>query len=179
MTTEIVKAPELLDIARDLLHRVALTMPGWTALAGQVSEAQRVQIEQDSDESAEFLRRFVADHGWPRRGVVGSQAAEAAWLIALHSSGPECQGDLLHAMADAVYEGEAEAPHWAHLYDRHCTQTGTEQYYGTQFVHGPGGVQPYPTVRPETLDERRALVGLRPHAEKAAIIRERHGGPAT
>lgn len=111
MTAETAEAPELPDIACDLLHRVALAMPGWTALTTQLSEAQRVQIERASDANAEFLRRFVADHGWPRRSVVGSQAAEAAWLIALHSSDPACQRDILHTMADAVYEGEAQAPH--------------------------------------------------------------------
>ncbi|WP_020393339.1 DUF6624 domain-containing protein [Kribbella catacumbae] len=48
---------------------------------------------------------------------------------------------------------------------------GRPQLYGTQFVSDDNGaLQPRPIDRPESLDDRRAAVGLDPFAEYEATM---------
>ncbi|MEU6976984.1 DUF6624 domain-containing protein [Streptomyces sp. NPDC046371] len=53
---------------------------------------------------------------------------------------------------------------------------GEAQTYGTQYGPGPDGrLALQRVIDPAGLDERRASVGLGPHAEYAALINERYG----
>jgi hypothetical protein len=127
----------------------------------------------DADNTA-ALKRIIAEIGWPLRSVVGEAAAEAAWLIVQHTPDPEFQNRARDLMAEAVARGEASPAHLAYLIDRCLVARGREQLYGTQYVDtGDGrGWRLRPVSDPERLDERRAYVGLGPHAEHDQRIRE-------
>jgi hypothetical protein len=170
--------PGRVDIARDLLRRKAMAESGRSIRAAGLTEAQRHARRQTDQANAEVLRRILSDHGWPGRTLVGSDASRAAWLIALRADDVEFQKLALAKLADAVAQSEAEPAQWAHLYDRCCALADVPQLFGTQFRFGAAGIEVYPVLDPETLDERRAQYGLGPHAESAESLRRRHSGAA-
>ncbi|MFC5148986.1 hypothetical protein [Streptomyces aureoversilis] len=49
---------------------------------------------------------------------------------------------------------------------------GQPQIYGTQYLTNAGELRPRPIEDPEQMDERRAAVGLEPHAGYDARMRE-------
>lgn len=112
------------------------------------------------------LRELVAAHGWPGRSLVGDAAAEAAWRIVQHAIG---EPDFLRAMLPVIERAAAagELPAWtaAMLDDRIRVFEGRPQRHGTQLDWTDDGSALVPTgevEEPDTLDERRAAVGLPP-----------------
>lgn len=75
-------------------------------------------------------------------------------------------------MTAAVASGEADAKLLAYLDDRVRVNAGRPQLYGTQFISDETGVlRPQPIQNPDSLDQRRAAIGLEPFAEYAAAMR--------
>lgn len=137
--------------------------------------AELVELMRRVDaDNTEALKRIIAEIGWPLRSVVGEGAAEGAWLIAQHTPDPEFQIQARDLMAEAVARGEASPAHLAYLIDRCLVAQGREQLYGTQYVDtGDGlGWRLRPVSDPERLDERRAQVGLGPHADHDQRMKE-------
>lgn len=167
-------APARVDIARDLLRRKAMAESGRSIPAVSLTEAQRTARQQTDHANAEVLRHIMTVHGWPGLTLVGSEAARAAWLMALHADDVEFQRFALEKLTEAVTRGDAEPAHWAHLYDRCCALAGIPQLYGTRFRYGPAGIEAYPITEPDALDARRARCGLEPYAVKAAALLRRH-----
>lgn len=115
-------------------------------------------------ENAAWLKRVIADHGWPGRRLVGNDGAEAAWLIAQHADDDlEFQRECLRLIEAAVDQGDAPARNAAYLTDRVRIKEGRPQVYGTQF----NGPDPFPIEDHKHVDERRAAIGLEPLAEYA------------
>lgn len=106
------------------------------------------------------LREIVEAHGWPGATDVGQDGAGAAWLLLQHSPDHEFQRTTLPLMEDAVERGEASARSLALLTDRVLIHQDLPQRYGTQFKFVDGGLEFHPIEDPETVDERRASVGL-------------------
>ncbi|MEU4028075.1 DUF6624 domain-containing protein [Streptomyces anulatus] len=173
MTTE----PQRPDIARDLLDRARTAREYRNKLArAELGEGEAAMGRHIDHANTQILRRVIADHGWPGRSLVGEEAAEGAWQIALHADHvPDFQRLALRTMAAAVERGEATIQQWAHLRDRADTNSGHRQLYGTQYHHGPAGIEPLPIHEPEHLDARRASVGLPPFEAALADVRRRHG----
>ncbi len=170
------------DIARDLLARAAKAQEYRSKLArAELSETEIGMGRHADHANAQVLRRLVAGHGWPGRSLVGEEATEAAWQIALHADHlPDFQRLALRLMATAVERGEAPLQQWAHLHDRCSVHAGAAQLYGTQHRLGPHGVRALPVREPENLDARRAGVGLPPYATAHAALCRRHApGPKT
>ncbi|MEZ7126716.1 DUF6624 domain-containing protein [Nonomuraea sp. AD125B] len=87
-----------------------------------------------------FLKRVIDAHGWPGHDLVGER--------------------------DAVARGQAAPRHLAYLVDRVRVGEGRPQVYGTQYRQtAEGGFGPHPVEDPGHPDERRAEVGIEPHAE--------------
>ena len=129
-------------------------------------------------ESTAYLQGMIAEHGWPTFDMVGEDGASAAWILAQHADRtPELQARVLELMEPLVEADQAHGHEFALLTDRVRNGRGEPQIYGTQFTYDEDGVQrPGPTIDWETVDERRAKVGLPPIAEYAEIIRETYGG---
>ncbi|RYF60781.1 MAG: hypothetical protein EOO27_04535 [Comamonadaceae bacterium] len=126
--------------------------------------------------NAATLRQMIDDHGWPGEHLVGAQAAEAAWLIAQHTvSDVTFMSLCAKRLTIAVNSGDAPGWQLAFLEDRVRSLTGRKQLYGTQFDVGEDGtVTPLPIENPDTVDDRRAQLGLNTVTERAAEIRSRH-----
>ncbi|MEU4176361.1 DUF6624 domain-containing protein [Streptomyces sp. NPDC026589] len=152
------------DIARELIDRATKAA---TRRAGRVRDhldGVRLGQGRHSDHAdANWLRRILAEYGWPGNRLVGPDAARAAWSIALHSDDqPDFQRTATILLERAAKAGDARMDHWAHLHDRALITNGRAQEYGTQLLLNHDGVTLCPLRAPESVDERRATVGLPP-----------------
>ncbi|BDM67509.1 hypothetical protein HEK616_09960 [Streptomyces nigrescens] len=163
------------DIARGLLERAEKAREPRSKLSRGLLSETEIDMRRHADHAnAQVLRRVVADHGWPGRSLVGEEAAEAAWQIALRADHlPDFQRLALRLMATAVERGEATIQQWAHLHDRCSINAGAAQLYGTQYRLGPNGAEILPIREPENLDARRASVGLVSFASAQEALRRR------
>ncbi|MGG2461702.1 DUF6624 domain-containing protein [Streptomyces sp. RGM 3693] len=127
-------------------------------------------------ENAAALRRIIGAHGWPGHSLVGTEAANAAWLIVQHAE-LDLQLRSLDLLASAVEQGEATRQQLALLTDRVLMRQGKPQLYGTQYrdLRDGHGYQLWEVADPEDLDARRATVGLGPHSAYAAALRDLFG----
>lgn len=114
------------------------------------------------------LKAIVAAQGWPTVAQVGQDGADAAWLLAQHAdSDPAFQRSVAEAMKPLVASGQVKASNYAYLWDR----THDPQRYGTQGrCADKGHWEPRTVEAPETLDERRAQMGLPSMAEYQALV---------
>ncbi|MFD4235780.1 hypothetical protein [Streptomyces sp. NPDC058542] len=107
---------------------------------------------------------------WPGHRLVGPDAARAAWSIALHSDdGPDLQLAAIILLERAAQAGDAHRPLGAAL-----ISNGRVQQYETQVLLNPEGITLCPLRAPESLDERRATVGLPPIAVALEAVRHRY-----
>jgi hypothetical protein len=153
----------------DLLVRAELVKSG--ELFGSYNKKMAAVHKQNAD----HLDRIIEDFGWPGRSLVGSEGAEAAWLILQHAIGsPAFQRKCLQILKEAVELGDVQAAQVACLEDRIAVFEDRPQRYGTQFDwDGSGKLNPHPIDDPERVDEYRASVGLEPLAEKIRKMRKR------
>ncbi len=116
------------------------------------------------------LRQIIEAHGWPGRSLVGEDAADAAWLLAMHADGdPDLQQRSIALLAAAARGADADPRHHATLVDRVMSSRDGVQRYGTLALPGQGGPQfLVPVEGAEELDERRRSAGLPPVAEDLA-----------
>ena len=152
---------------RDLDTRTRL------AASGELFNGYHPEMEAVHDENAALLTRVFDDIGWPGRREYGDDGAGAAFLILQHAIGhPDLQRRGLTLLLDAIPEGLANPLDAAYLSDRISIFEGGAQTFGTQFDWDANGQLSPAAVRdPETLDERRASVGLPPMAETLAHMR--------
>jgi len=123
------------------------------------------------------LQTVVRSRGWPTISRVGEAAARAAFLIVQHSPVGAFQREVLPHFVAAALAGEASRSDAAMLEDRVLTEDGKPQVYGTQFRIVDGVLVAYPIVEPETLEQRRAEVGLMPMREYVELLEQTYGGP--
>jgi len=160
--------PLLVEAARrDLETRTRL------AASGDLFGGYHPEMEAVHDANAALLRRVFDTIGWPGRRDYGDDGAGAAFLILQHAIGhPDLQRRGLALILDAIPEGQANPLDAAYLSDRIAIFEGREQTFGTQFDWDANDqLSPAPVRDPETLDERRASVGLPPMAETIAHMR--------
>lgn len=127
------------------------------------------------DRNARELAAVVEEHGWPGTSLVGSDGAEAAWLVLQHAIGhPELLRRCSPLLWEAAKRGEAEPRHAALLEDRIRFFEGRPQRFGTQLDWDENGeLSPGAVEGPERVDLRRAEVGLAPLEEDLRRVRAR------
>ena len=135
-------------------------------------EPRMARVHQSN---AQRLRRIIEAIGWPGSDLVGSDGAEAAWLILQHAiSEPDLLRRALPLLTTAAREGKADPAHAAMLEDRIRFFEGRPQRYGTQLdCDAAGNLSPAEVEDPQLLAERRAAVGLPPLAEQIEEARTR------
>nr|WP_298133639.1 DUF6624 domain-containing protein [uncultured Pseudoxanthomonas sp.] len=133
-----------------------------TASPGSGEALDKV-LEVDAD-NTKFMQGILAACGWPKRSMVGEDAAKAAWLLSQHADmDPQYQVLAAQHMKQAVLAGEADARQLASLVDRNRRLTDQPQVYGMQYFRNPqGAIEFYDIVTPAKLDERRQEIGLEP-----------------
>ncbi|MFE9367840.1 DUF6624 domain-containing protein [Streptomyces sp. NPDC006978] len=154
------------DLARELIDRAKKSAERRAKrLRNQLDAVQLGQDRHADHADAKVLRRILAEHDWPGHRLVGPDAARAAWSLALHADGdPDLQRAATTLLERAVQDGDARVQHWAHLYDRTLANSGHAQEFGTQQLLTATGVELRPVRAPDSLDQRRASVGLSPIA---------------
>ncbi|MFF5837721.1 MULTISPECIES: DUF6624 domain-containing protein [Streptomyces] len=163
------------DLARELIDRATKAAARRAKrLRNQLDAVQLGQDRHADHADAKVLRRVLAEHDWPGHRLVGTEAARAAWSLALHA---DDDADLQRAattlLERAVQDGDARVQHWAHLYDRTLVNSGRPQEFGTQQAVTATGVGLRPVRMPDSLDQRRASVGLPPIATALETVRRR------
>lgn len=150
-------------------------------------EMREKSLDADSDwdeevdiKNTEVMKRIVREIGWPTISKVGKESSESAWLLVQHSDhDPDFQQQCLDLMK-AEADGEVSQVDIAYLEDRVRVNTNRGQIYGTQFHEtrdAEGNIlkyEPQPIEEPEHLDERRANLGLEPHAEYTGQLTQKY-----
>lgn len=145
------------------------------AESGELFDGYNKRMAEVHEQNAESLDRIIDTFGWPGRSLVGSDGAEAAWLILQHAIGkPVLQRKWLRILKEALELEEIPAVQVARLEDRICVFEERPQRYGTQFDwDGSGHLNPHPIKDLEKVDEYRASVGLGPLADQIQEMRYR------
>ena len=129
-------------------------------LASQAANANRM---------VEILDQF----GWPGADLVGVDGAAAAWLLVQHgqASLQERALDLMRVAADPG----VSAADIAMMTDRILVERGQPQLYGTQFQFIDGKLVQDAVDDPDSVEVRRAEVGLPTMAEYVRMLEETYG----
>ncbi|WP_242895221.1 DUF6624 domain-containing protein [Actinomadura litoris] len=163
------------DVAAELVRRRDLDQQARrNAPAGRWTQRERDHARGVDAANTRWLAALVAEHGWPRTDQVGEAAAHAAWLIAQHAdAAPAQQQRFLTLMRQATADGQARPADLAYLEDRCRRNSERPQLYGTQVtITDDGEVVPAPLEEPQTVDDRRAAVGLPRLADYLESFRE-------
>jgi len=162
-------AAEIRAMARaDLALRQSLAQSG--ALFGRYHP----EMAQLHRRHAERLRSIIETVGWPSPTRDGADVVDDAWLIVQHAIGePQFQRHMLVELTKEVDAGRLPAARVALLEDRIRSYEGRPQRYGTQVDWDSNGeLSPWPEVEePESVEVRRAAVGLPPLAEQLQRLR--------
>jgi hypothetical protein len=140
------------------------------------------QVQRQRLELLGRLRRRLVQildiYGWPGRGLVGEDGAEAAWMLALHTMpDPEVLRRCLTLLQAAAATGEAEPWQVAFLVDRVSLVERNVQVYGTTICRQPDGSFAPPLLEdPDQVDARRRAVGLPPLEQDIRRIEQFHSG---
>lgn len=163
------------DLARELSARAAQSAARRAKRVRNHLDAVQLGQDRHADHAdTKIMRRILAEHDWPGYRLIGADAARAAWSLALHADDDaDFQRAATTLLERAVQDGDARIQHWAHLYDRTLANSGRPQEYGTQQVLTPTGVELCPVRAPDSLDQRRASVGLSPIAAALETVRRR------
>jgi hypothetical protein len=123
-------------------------------------------------ENTRWLKETVSQGGWFTVSKYGADADFAAWLLVQHADlDVPFQTEMLGILEPLVPARETSQSNYAYLYDRVAVNSGRPQRYGTQGRCTAAGVwEPREVEQPETLDERRAAVGLPPEADYIAVF---------
>jgi len=125
----------------------------------------------DADNTA-FMKQVIEKHGWPGKTMVGTDGAQAAWLMVQHADAePKFQERCLELIKAAFEKGETTGQQVAYLTDRVLCAAGKPQRYGTQFEEVNGEMRPKPIEDEANVDARRKEVGLGTLEEYAKQMR--------
>jgi len=118
-------------------------------------------MKQCHEENADILEHFLNKYGWPFEKDYGIEAHEAAWFIAIHAiSRPDLIKKVAKIMHDAWKAGKISGKYYANFYDRIELYVGRKQFYGTHLYPSKTGWYAGDLKDPETVNERRAALGL-------------------
>lgn len=146
---------------RDLAVRAELEADG------SLFEGYHPRMEAVHRENAARLRRIIDEIGWPTEELVGTDGAEAAWLVAQHAIGEPGFMRLARDLIE-VEVAAGRVPRWqfAYLDDRIRVSEGRPQRFGTQIELTPDGPTLCEVEDPGGLEQRRRELGLSPAADR-------------
>lgn len=154
-----------------------------SSMAG-IDQAMRGKAHEDDswDDSVDArntarMKEIVAQIGWPTVSKVGKEGAEQAWLLVQHADRDVGFQQLCLDLMKAEPETEVSRTDVAMLEDRVRVNSGRPQLYGTQFTQKGGAHVPRAIEDPDTVDERRASMGLGTLEEGIRSMYERYGTP--
>ncbi|MFG1922214.1 DUF6624 domain-containing protein [Cryptosporangium sp. NPDC048952] len=150
------------ELAAELIAMAAADLEATTYGLDTASPEHQLAWRRLTAEHGDRLATLMARHGWPTPGLVGEEASRCAWKIAMHADRQlDVQRRALALLEAAAATGDATAREVAMLRDRVLVNEGHPQIYGTQIAAVEAGRPiPWPIADPDTVDARRASVGL-------------------
>jgi hypothetical protein len=123
----------------------------------------KFMIQENNQKELEML---VTAKGWPRIKDVGSEAAFAAYLVAMHTNDGS-QKKYMPMIRQCCEENELPWLRYALLYDRCLFNEKKPQKYGTHTIFNEknGTEELYPLEDEARVDDWRKEIGLEPLAE--------------
>jgi len=107
-----------------------------------------------------FIKKIIAQQGFPGISQVGEPASQAAFLLAQHADDDvEFQKTVLKQMGKLLVTKDVTPSNYAYLYDRIMVKEQGKQYYGTQFRRVKDK-QLFPIVDAANVNERRRALGM-------------------
>ncbi|MET9311030.1 DUF6624 domain-containing protein [Kribbella sp. NPDC003505] len=153
------RAELLAMLAQDQAVRTGTPPPGDKRTPEELGAAW----EATDRANAQRMAKILDEHGWPGWNAVGSNGAQAAWVLIQHADlDLPLQERGLALMKDAVAADDADPSDLAYLVDRVRVAKNEPQVYGTQWGRNPAGkLEPRTPIEDEVMvDIRRAAVGL-------------------
>ena len=109
------------------------------------------------------MQRLLEENGWPKYSTVGDLAADAVLLVINHHESDAVREQYLEIIREHCLMGEGNCMEYAKIHDRILVNSNQLQTYGMQFRFKPDRtLEPFPIKDPETVDRRRAEIGLEP-----------------
>ncbi len=131
------------------------------AADGSLFDGYHNRMEQVHRANAHALRAMIEEHGWPNEELVGSDGAEAAWLVAQHSiSEPSFMRLCRRQLDEASRAGLVPRWQYAYIDDRIQVFESKAQRFGTQIDLKPEGAVVHELEDPDQVDAWRQEVGL-------------------
>lgn len=123
-------------------------------------------VASDASHTAR-MRQVLSEHGWPTPPLVGTDGAEAAWLLVQHAdAAPDFQLAALALMEPLLSSGQVRRESYAYLWDR----THQPQRYGTQgSCVAKGTWKPDPIESPDLVEARRKEMDMEPLVDYVAM----------
>lgn len=119
-----------------------------------------------------WLRKLIAEQGFPTAAQVGKEGVHLAWVLLQHADqDPKLQRDLLPVLEQRYSSGELPANDLARFTDRVLISKGEPQKYGTQFDWTADEFKLPEGSRLAEIDTERKRIGLMPLADYACTIR--------
>jgi hypothetical protein len=138
---------------------------GELAADGSLFNGYHSRMEEVHRANSHALRAIIDEHGWPDERLVGSDGAEAAWLVVQHSI---AEPNFMHLCRRQIDEASCAGfvPRWQYAYidDRIQVFEGKAQRFGTQIDLKPEGAVVHELEDPAQVDAWRQEVGLGPIA---------------
>jgi len=125
------------------------------------------EINKLDRQSSEMIKGFLDKHGYPSVKKYGRDASFNAFLLVQHSYHDLPLMKRYLTLMKKENEPESRQD-MAFLTDRILMMSNRRQIYGTQFVEDKNGKYvPYSIMKPRSVNERRASIGLEPIEEYA------------
>lgn len=124
------------------------------------------QLESTDTKGSPLLRGLVEHHGWIDPSRFGEEAAGAAFVLLVQSGDLPLALAALPELERMTRDGDFPARNFAQFCDRVQLDLGRSQRYGTQLATAiDGRLRLLPIAERDSLEERRAAIGLEPHAD--------------
>jgi hypothetical protein len=161
-------------LRRELLARLERAVQAVRDALARKQQLDSLDLERvlavDTANTA-WLKRVIAERGWPGRSLVGADAANFAFLLVqLADRDTAFQARVLPLLERAYAAGEAEGQQVALLTDRLAIARGAPQVYGSQADIISGRIVLKPIADSAGVDARRARMGLPPLAEYVRML---------
>ncbi len=154
------------------------------AAMSDIDQQMRIKSHEDGTwdvtidaRNTKRMKEIVSTVGWPTIAKVGKEGADAAWLLVQHADRDVSFQKTCLALMKAEPESSVSRIDIAMLEDRVRINSNQPQLYGTQFRQEGGAHVPLEIEEPDTVDERRASMGLGTLEEGIRAMYEKYGTP--
>jgi hypothetical protein len=120
-------------------------------------------MDPDMDEiNLGYVIQIIDKCGMPTLETAGKKGMTAVWLVIQHSD-EQTRKTYFPMLLEAARKGDLERQDIALMQDRMLMETGKPQLYGSQVIMENGvNYELYDLKEPETVDQRRAIMGMGP-----------------